>query len=144
MTTLKEEYAQYKKHKENIIDGASNDWVQKNIILVNERIDRKTVNRLTNSIVKFDSEFGQFKQQLPGHFSVTNYVNKPKCQLHHPNKRLSSYAVEPIRLYLTRVSKLQSLNCSLETTKSKLVAQKVISSHSRLKTTKLSSDSQNN
>ena len=86
----------------------------------------------------------KFKQQLPGHFSVTNYVNKPKCQLHHPNKRLSSYAVEPIRLYLTRVSKLQSLNCSLETTKSKLEAQKVISSHSRLKTTKLSSDSQNN
>jgi hypothetical protein len=65
MSDLRKEYNEHKREKADMIDEASTQWVDQNIILISERISRRTVKSLTDKIVKFDKEFGPFKAQLP-------------------------------------------------------------------------------
>ena len=65
MSDLRKEYNDHKKDKAQMIDEASTQWVDQNIVLISERISRRTVKSLTDKIVKFDKEFGPFKSQLP-------------------------------------------------------------------------------
>lgn len=62
---LRKELNKEKQIKEKAVDDAAYKWVESNIVLINEQIDRRTVKRLIDSISKFDEVFGQYKAKLP-------------------------------------------------------------------------------
>jgi len=58
----------HKKHtekKNTVTAEAAIKWVEENVVLINERIDRNTIENLTNKIVKFDETFGKYKDKIP-------------------------------------------------------------------------------
>lgn len=65
MSDLRKEYLQHKKETDALIEEGSNKWVETNIVLIHEKIDRQTVRRLSGQIKKFDKVFGPFKEKLP-------------------------------------------------------------------------------
>jgi hypothetical protein len=65
MSNLRNEFNKKKEERQKYINEAAYKWVESNVILINERIDRKTVKRLSDSIVKFDEKFGPFKDKIP-------------------------------------------------------------------------------
>ncbi|MFA6049658.1 MAG: hypothetical protein WC761_00405 [Candidatus Paceibacterota bacterium] len=65
MSNLREELLKYKERQQQIVDEAAVSWVEKNIILISERLNRSAISRLTNSIARFDEKFGPFKEKLP-------------------------------------------------------------------------------
>lgn len=65
MSSLRQAYLAQKTRHEQIITEAATEWLKSNVILINEKIDRKTVNRLIDSIQKFEDTFGPFKEKLP-------------------------------------------------------------------------------
>lgn len=70
MSTLREELLRYKEKQQQILDEAAVAWVEQNIILLNERLNRTAVSRLVNSITRFDEKFGAFKDKLPAIQSI--------------------------------------------------------------------------
>lgn len=62
---LREEYKKSKQQKDKMVTEAAKAWVVNNVILINEQINRRTVERLIKSISKFDEVFGPYKQKLP-------------------------------------------------------------------------------
>lgn len=62
---LREEYKQQKQQKDKMVTEAAEAWVVDNVILINEQINRRTVDRLIKSISKFDEVFGPYKEKLP-------------------------------------------------------------------------------
>jgi len=65
MSSLRKELEAKKIKDQKIIDEAAECWVANNIILIHEKIDRRTIKSLTDKIVKFDQMFGAFKDKLP-------------------------------------------------------------------------------
>jgi len=65
VSQIRKELIKEKAKKEQITTEAAHKWVEKNIILLNEKIDRKAIKRLTVAINKFDQEFGPFKDRIP-------------------------------------------------------------------------------
>lgn len=65
MSSLRQAYFAQKTRQDQIITEAATEWLKSNVILINEKIDRKTVNRLIDSIQKFEDTFGPFKEKLP-------------------------------------------------------------------------------
>ena len=63
--TLREEYKQHKQIQESIVDHYSFEWLKDNVVVINEQIDRDTVQKLIDSIAKFDEKFGAFKDKIP-------------------------------------------------------------------------------
>ena len=63
--SLREEYQQEKQRKDVIVTKAARGWVEANVVLINEQIDRRTVKRLIDSISKFDEVFGPYKDKIP-------------------------------------------------------------------------------
>jgi hypothetical protein len=62
---LREEYEKFIEHKKKLLDKAAYGWVENNVILVNEQINRITVKRIINAITKFDETFGPYKTKIP-------------------------------------------------------------------------------
>lgn len=62
---LREEYNKNKKKRDKLVTEAAHAWFSENVILINEQIDRRTVQRLIDSITKFDDAFGPFKDKIP-------------------------------------------------------------------------------
>lgn len=62
---LRKEYSSNKRRKEVIVEKSAYAWVEKNVVLINEKIDRRTIKRLIDSIVKFDEKFSLVKAKLP-------------------------------------------------------------------------------
>jgi hypothetical protein len=62
---LRKELIKEKARKDKITNKAAYKWAEKNIILVNEKIDRRTVKRLSDAIIKFDQSFGPYKDKIP-------------------------------------------------------------------------------
>lgn len=65
MSSLRQELKNKKAKQANMLHEAATAWVQDNIILISEKLNRTAVTKLTNSIVKFDDKFGPFKDKLP-------------------------------------------------------------------------------
>lgn len=63
--TLREEYKKHKTHQADVIDEAAVEWAKQNIVLISEKMNRMSINRLTNSITRFDEKFGKFSEKLP-------------------------------------------------------------------------------
>jgi len=78
MSLLRKEYLRSKDRKTEILDEAAIAWVEKNIILINERLNRATISRLTNSITRFDEKFGPFSEKLP---AIQDVLNKAETGL---------------------------------------------------------------
>lgn len=72
MSTLRQEYLKSKTRKEKIVSEAALAWLAKNVIIINEKIDRTTVSRLIDSIQKFEDTFGKFADRLP---TISQYLN---------------------------------------------------------------------
>lgn len=62
---IRNEYNESKRHKEVIVEKSAYAWVEKNVVLINEKIDRRTIKRLIDSIVKFDEKFSVVKAKVP-------------------------------------------------------------------------------
>lgn len=65
MSNLRKELNKYKETRDQYINEAAYAWAEKNIILINEKIDRKNVKRLSDAILKFDEKFGLYKDKIP-------------------------------------------------------------------------------
>lgn len=65
MTHLRKEYTKHKVEHERIVDEAALGWLEDNVIIVTEKINRHAVNRLVSSITKFEETFGPYKQRVP-------------------------------------------------------------------------------
>lgn len=72
MSSLREEYLKSKTRKEKIVSEAAFKWVVKNVILINEKIDRSTVSRLIDKIQSFEDTFGKFADRLP---TIAQYLS---------------------------------------------------------------------
>lgn len=62
---LRKEYLLKKKHNDIIVEKAAFAWVEKNVVLITEKMDRRTIKRLIDSIVKFDEKFTTIKDKIP-------------------------------------------------------------------------------
>lgn len=62
---LRKELIKEKARKDKVITKAAYKWVENNIILIDEKIDRRTVKRLSDAIIKFDQAFGPYKDKIP-------------------------------------------------------------------------------
>lgn len=76
MSNLRQAYFAQKTRQDQIITEAATEWLKSNVILINEKIDRKTVNRLIDSIQKFEDTFGPFKEKLPAIAEHLNMAEK--------------------------------------------------------------------
>lgn len=65
MYSLRQELANKKNKEEKIINEAAYAWLENNVILITEKLNKTAVAKLTNSIIKFDEKFGPYKDQLP-------------------------------------------------------------------------------
>lgn len=65
MSNLRQELEHKKLAGQDMVSEAAESWVQDNIILISEKLNRSAVTKLTNSILKFDEKFGPFKSKLP-------------------------------------------------------------------------------
>jgi len=65
MTSLRKEYSKSKKRNERIVSEAALRWLAENVIVINEKLDRKSVTRLIGSIQKFEDTFGPYKDRIP-------------------------------------------------------------------------------
>lgn len=65
MSILRNELNKIKAEKEKYVSEAAIKWVEQNVILINEKLNRKGVKRLSDTIVKFDQDFGPFKTKIP-------------------------------------------------------------------------------
>jgi hypothetical protein len=64
-TEIRKEYSELKKHKAIIVEKSAYAWVEKNVVLITERMERKTIKRLIDSILKFDEKFSTVKDKIP-------------------------------------------------------------------------------
>lgn len=62
---LRKEYTKHKEDHDRIIDEAALRWLEDNVIIVTEKINRHAVNRLVSSITKFEETFGPYKARVP-------------------------------------------------------------------------------
>lgn len=65
MSSLRKEYLEKKNKKNQITKEAAVAWVEENFVLINEKLNRKDVNRLIQSITKFEEKFGAHRDKLP-------------------------------------------------------------------------------
>jgi len=65
MSNLRQQFDKEKAQKEKVITEAALSWLDDNVIIINEKINRNSVNKLVSSIAKFESTFSPFKQKVP-------------------------------------------------------------------------------
>lgn len=65
MSNLRTELNKFKQERAVHINEAAYAWAENNIILINEKMDRRNVKRLSDAILKFDEKFGPFKDKIP-------------------------------------------------------------------------------
>jgi len=78
MSSLRKAYVDQKNYHNDIISESAMKWLKGNVIVINEKIDRKTVNRLIDSITKFEDTFGPFKEKLP---AIAKYLDDAEQSL---------------------------------------------------------------
>lgn len=72
MSILRQEYQKNKEEKEKVVTEAAVSWIDSNVIVINEKINRSSVNRLVSSIAKFEETFAPFKQRIPTISSIVD------------------------------------------------------------------------
>jgi hypothetical protein len=70
MSNLREEFQNHKSQKASIVEDAAFRWVQDNVVVINEKINRTSINRLISSIDKFEETFGPYKGRVPSIASI--------------------------------------------------------------------------
>lgn len=65
MTTLREAYNKHKQEKSTAIQEAAVRWVMENVVLLDENFNRESLQRLQQSISKFDTMFAPFGAKVP-------------------------------------------------------------------------------
>lgn len=62
---IRDEYNQHKKQTDEIVTEAAMSWLDKNVVVITEKIDRKSVQKFVRSVEKFEETFGQYSDKLP-------------------------------------------------------------------------------
>lgn len=65
MTKLRQEYVAHKKNEDRLITEAAVNWLESNVFIINEKIDRRSVDKLVSSIAKFEETFSPFETKVP-------------------------------------------------------------------------------
>lgn len=65
MVTLREEYSKHKVEKNEALNEAAIGWVMDNVLVLNESFNRDSLQRLQQSISKFDSTFAPYAARVP-------------------------------------------------------------------------------
>jgi hypothetical protein len=65
MNSLRQEYQKNKENKDKVVTEAAIKWVDSNVVVISEKINRAGVNRLVSSIAKFEETFVPFEQKVP-------------------------------------------------------------------------------
>lgn len=78
MTSLRKEYDKSKKRNDEVVSEAAINWVAENVIIINEKLDRKSVSRLIDSIQKFEDTFGPYKDRIP---SIASHLDAAESGL---------------------------------------------------------------
>jgi hypothetical protein len=68
--SLRQEYQKNKIYKINLKKQFVKEWLEENVIFINEKVDRKQIKRLINLMVRFDKKFGPVRERLPGIKSI--------------------------------------------------------------------------
>lgn len=68
--SLRQEYVKNKISLHEARKEEVKDWLNENVVFINERMDRARVKRLINLMLKFDQKFGPFKDKIPGITSI--------------------------------------------------------------------------
>lgn len=77
-TNIRKDYNKLRSVKDRQIDEAARMWLSNNVIFISEKIDRKSIDRLINSIQKFDNKFGAYRNLIP---SITSVINQAEEDL---------------------------------------------------------------
>lgn len=72
MSNLRQEYQKKKEERNKVTTEAAISWIDSNVIVINEKINRSSVNRLVSSIAKFEETFAPFKQRVPTISSIVD------------------------------------------------------------------------
>jgi hypothetical protein len=96
MSTLREEYEKKKQAKEKVVTEAAVGWVKNNVILLNEKINRKDIERLVNSISDFQKTFEPCYEKVP---SIKSSIDNVETGLHGiiTGKRKTANAVDMLK-----------------------------------------------
>ena len=78
MSLLRQEYKKYITKKNDTVNEAAFSWLKKNVVIINEKIDRTTVSRLIDNIQKFENTFGDFADKLP---AIGRYLDSAEVGL---------------------------------------------------------------
>lgn len=65
MSQLRQEFKKAQQKKDEVVSEAALYWLKENVIVINEKINRSSVNRLISSINKFENTFGPYKSRIP-------------------------------------------------------------------------------
>lgn len=65
MSQLRQEYITNKENQDKIVTEAAEKWLENNVVIINEKINRNSVNRLVSSIAKFEETFQPFETKVP-------------------------------------------------------------------------------
>ena len=68
--SLRQEYQKNKIYKINLKKQFIKEWLEENVVFINEKVDRKQIKRLINLMVRFDKKFGPVREKLPGIKSI--------------------------------------------------------------------------
>lgn len=77
-TSIRNDYKKTKLNEEKVIEEAAKKWLSENVIFITEKINRKSVDKLINSIQKFESTFGPHRGTLP---SVASVIDRAEDDL---------------------------------------------------------------
>jgi len=79
MSTLREEYEKTKQAKNKVVSEAAVGWVKSNVILLNEKINRKDIERLVSAIADFQKTFECCYEKVP---SIKKSLDTVESGLH--------------------------------------------------------------
>lgn len=72
MSNLRQQFDMEKSQKEKVITEAALNWLEDNVIIINEKINRNSVNKLVSSIAKFESTFSPYETKVP---TITSIID---------------------------------------------------------------------
>lgn len=96
MSTLREEYEKTKQAKNKVMSESAVGWVKSNVILLNEKINRKDIERLVSAIADFQKTFECCYERVP---SIKKSLDTVETGLHDivTGKRKSANAGDMLK-----------------------------------------------
>ena len=76
--TIREEYKQSKKQEQEIVTEAAMKWLDNNVVVLSEKIDRNGIKKFVRQVERFEDLFGPYASKLP---TISNILDGAEVNL---------------------------------------------------------------